>query len=128
MRRFCWIAAVAGFALVFLSGITNAADTVEKTQPPAVLLAKVWREGFDPADFWVSEKLDGVRAIWDGHALRSVGKQRVQRIKRPSDLPPVMNQFGLQGEPQQLSIGALSQQLPLRLIEGCMSNCRSIFW
>jgi DNA ligase-1 len=70
MRRFYWIAAVTGFALFFSSGITNAADTVETAQPPAILLAKIWRDGFDPADFWVSEKLDGVRAIWDGHALR----------------------------------------------------------
>lgn len=36
----------------------------------AVLLASTYRPGFDPAQFWVSEKLDGVRAIWDGQALR----------------------------------------------------------
>ncbi|MEZ5627303.1 MAG: DNA ligase [Rhodocyclaceae bacterium] len=37
---------------------------------PAVLLAREATEGIDPAPYWVSEKLDGVRAIWDGRALR----------------------------------------------------------
>lgn len=31
----------------------------------SVLLAKSW-EGQDPTGWWMSEKLDGVRAIWDG--------------------------------------------------------------
>lgn len=77
MRRFYWIAALAGAVLIFMPGaasVASAADSAEKpqplVQPPAILLAKIWRDGFDPADFWVSEKLDGVRAIWDGHALR----------------------------------------------------------
>ncbi|TBR15476.1 MAG: DNA ligase [Rugosibacter sp.] len=42
-------------------------DAAKKTE---MLLAKVWQHGRDPAAFWVSEKLDGVRAIWDGHQLR----------------------------------------------------------
>ena len=37
---------------------------------PALLLAKVARGDFDPAPYWVSEKLDGVRALWDGAQLR----------------------------------------------------------
>ena len=37
---------------------------------PAILLAEVYRNGIDPADYLISEKLDGVRAIWDGQALR----------------------------------------------------------
>ena len=37
---------------------------------PALLLAEVYRNGIDPADYLVSEKLDGVRAIWDGQTLR----------------------------------------------------------
>lgn len=80
MRRFYWIAVWAGAALIFMSGVasaTHAANTTNSAerpqplvQPPAILLARVWHDGFDPADFWVSEKLDGVRAIWDGHTLR----------------------------------------------------------
>lgn len=37
---------------------------------PAILLAEVYRSGIDPAAYWISEKLDGVRAIWDGKTLR----------------------------------------------------------
>jgi DNA ligase-1 len=34
------------------------------------MLAKPWQATLNPADFLVSEKLDGVRALWDGHSLR----------------------------------------------------------
>jgi DNA ligase-1 len=34
------------------------------------MLASVWRAGQDPGGFLVSEKLDGVRAFWDGQTLR----------------------------------------------------------
>ena len=37
---------------------------------PALLLAKVASNNLDPAPYWVSEKLDGVRALWDGAQLR----------------------------------------------------------
>lgn len=34
---------------------------------PALLLAKKWEPGkVDPTGWWMSEKLDGVRALWDG--------------------------------------------------------------
>lgn len=33
-------------------------------------LAVVYRDEFAPAAYWVSEKLDGVRALWDGEVLR----------------------------------------------------------
>jgi len=38
---------------------------------PPILLAEVYRSGIDPAEYLVSEKLDGVRAYWDGQALRT---------------------------------------------------------
>ncbi|EAU54056.1 DNA ligase [Mariprofundus ferrooxydans] len=34
-----------------------------------VVLAKKWDAGRDPAAYLVSEKLDGVRCLWDGHHL-----------------------------------------------------------
>jgi DNA ligase-1 len=37
---------------------------------PAPLLAGVYAPGTDPAPFLVSEKYDGVRALWDGRSLR----------------------------------------------------------
>ena len=42
------------------------------TLPLAPMLGKNWQPGLNPADFLVSEKLDGVRALWDGQVLRAV--------------------------------------------------------
>ena len=39
-------------------------------EPPAILLAEVYRNQVDVTKYLVSEKLDGVRAIWDGATLR----------------------------------------------------------
>ena len=49
----------------------HAADT------PALLLASVYRPGIPLDDYWVSEKYDGVRGYWDGHALRTRGGETV---------------------------------------------------
>ena len=38
--------------------------------PPALMLAKHWQASFNPGEFLISEKLDGVRAVWDGQVLR----------------------------------------------------------
>lgn len=37
---------------------------------PAILLANVYRNQVDVTQYLVSEKLDGVRAVWDGRHLR----------------------------------------------------------
>lgn len=39
-------------------------------EAPAILLANVYRDQIDVSRYLVSEKLDGVRAIWDGQMLR----------------------------------------------------------
>ena len=39
--------------------------------PPPVLLAHKWETDHDPTGWWMSEKLDGVRAYWDGEAFVS---------------------------------------------------------
>lgn len=44
---------------------------VEKTGAPPALLANVANAEIDPKPYLVSEKYDGVRAIWDGKTLRS---------------------------------------------------------
>ena len=38
--------------------------------PPNILLANVYRNQANVAQYLVSEKLDGVRAVWDGQTLR----------------------------------------------------------
>ncbi|WP_445428037.1 DNA ligase [Alishewanella sp. HL-SH05] len=40
---------------------------------PELLLAQIYHEDVDIQDYWVSEKLDGVRAYWDGKQLLSRG-------------------------------------------------------
>jgi DNA ligase-1 len=42
----------------------------EKIVPP-LLLAHVWTPEVDPTGWWMSEKLDGVRAYWDGKTFRT---------------------------------------------------------
>ncbi|MCK6390877.1 MAG: DNA ligase [Azonexus sp.] len=59
-----WRAGVRGLLFAFLL-IARLGFAV----PPEILLANVYHEGIDPAAYLVSEKLDGVRAIWDGKNL-----------------------------------------------------------
>jgi DNA ligase-1 len=41
----------------------------QATQATQAMLAKPWQTGLNPAEYLVSEKLDGVRAQWSGSAL-----------------------------------------------------------
>src|SRR6266481_2766909 len=45
-------------------------ETEEKAGPP-LLLAESWDTATDLSDWWMSEKLDGVRAYWDGKQFLS---------------------------------------------------------
>ena len=47
------------------------------TTPPAVMLATPYRSGIDLSAYWVSEKLDGVRARWDGQRLQTRSGQPI---------------------------------------------------
>ena len=71
LRRHC----LAWLGLAPLAALTTpqawAADA------PALLLANVYRPGMRLADYWVSEKYDGVRGYWDGHTLRTRGGETV---------------------------------------------------
>ena len=40
-------------------------------KPSSIMLAKKYHQGIDVEQYWVSEKLDGVRARWDGEKLIS---------------------------------------------------------
>ncbi len=44
---------------------------------PPVILANVYRGEVPLADYWVSEKLDGVRGYWDGEKLLTRGGERI---------------------------------------------------
>ena len=93
---------------------------------PALLLAATWEKSVDPSGWWLSEKLDGVRAYWTGQEFHSrQGKrfyapewftagfpqdlpldgelwlarkafQRTVSIVRRQDQPPTWNQLSYQ--------------------------------
>jgi DNA ligase-1 len=46
------------------------AQEANASAQPALMHAKLWPSGLDPSPYLVSEKLDGVRAFWDGQSLR----------------------------------------------------------
>lgn len=56
-------------ALCLLAGLLWLAPLPALAEPPALAHAAIYRAGMDPAGYWVSEKLDGVRAVWDGEQL-----------------------------------------------------------
>lgn len=55
--------------LAFLSLFSPAS----RAQPPAIPLANHYHQGIELRRYWLSEKLDGVRAYWDGERLWSRG-------------------------------------------------------
>ena len=57
-----WLLAACGLGL--------ALAAAAQTAPPALLLANVYAGQVDPTAYLVSEKYDGVRALWDGRTLR----------------------------------------------------------
>ncbi|WP_306604650.1 DNA ligase [Azonexus sp.] len=85
----CWRGLLVGLALCFSLLPTWAA-------PPDILLANVYRDDIDVAQYLVSEKLDGVRAIWNGKTL-------VFRSGYPIDAP----RWFLDGLPDQALDGEL---------------------
>jgi DNA ligase 1 len=46
-------------------------ETKAEAKAPPLLLAERWDSFTDPTGWWLSEKLDGVRAFWDGKQLWS---------------------------------------------------------
>ena len=64
-RRALCAAALGSIGALFIR--PAAADTATA---PGLLLAREWPADADPAGHLVSEKLDGVRALWDGRVLR----------------------------------------------------------
>ena len=63
--------------LVLPAAAVAAGIELTATVQPAIMLAKYWQAGMEPGGFLVSEKLDGVRALWDGHVLRFRSGRRI---------------------------------------------------
>lgn len=62
------------FQLFMQVPVTHAADF----PPPPVMLANVYRNDTQLADYLVSEKYDGVRGYWDGEKLLTRGGERIE--------------------------------------------------
>jgi DNA ligase-1 len=54
-----------------VAGGVEPGPTEGVVRAPPLLLAHTWTPDQDPAGWWMSEKLDGVRAWWDGQAFVS---------------------------------------------------------
>jgi DNA ligase 1 len=68
----------ACLAWLGLSSLTAlSTPTAWAADAPALLLANVYRPGMPLADYWISEKYDGVRGYWDGQTLRTRGGETV---------------------------------------------------
>ena len=67
---------IAIFLIVAFGSITTPAATAADLKPP-LMLANVYHPGVQLADYWVSEKYDGVRGFWDGQKLLTRGGQTI---------------------------------------------------
>lgn len=66
--------ALPGKAVRSSSG--GSAGAGEKGDAPPLLLAHSWDASVDPSGWWMSEKLDGVRAFWNGeHFVSRLGNR-----------------------------------------------------
>ena len=72
--------------LLFLASLVVAASLLPAAAParspapspePSLMLANAYRDGTVLADYWVSEKYDGVRGYWDGQILWTRGGERI---------------------------------------------------
>ena len=64
---------VTAGAATWLVGMPFAATAAA----PSLMLANVYRANIPLADYWVSEKYDGVRGYWDGAQLWTRGGERI---------------------------------------------------
>jgi hypothetical protein len=71
-----------GGALPQCPGKSPAETNAEESSGPPLLLAESWDNAADLSDWWMSEKLDGVRAYWDGKQFLS----RQGNTKRTANL------------------------------------------
>ncbi len=81
------------FLYCCLSGLALATDVRDGI--PAPSLANTYQGDIDLSRYWVSEKLDGVRAVWDGEALYS---RRGNRFNAPAWFVKDFPALALDGE------------------------------
>jgi len=62
---------------LLLACLTAPALWAGEDTPPRLMLARDYAGAGEVSDYWVSEKLDGVRGRWDGRQLWTRGGQRI---------------------------------------------------
>lgn len=63
--------------ILLLSALWPFIAAYGEQSPPPLMLAKSYIKGLDVSKYFVSEKLDGVRAFWDGNHLYSRSGRRI---------------------------------------------------
>ena len=94
--RLAWLmAAVTAPALTPAADLPQAFEPSPDAAAPGLMHARPWQTGHSPAGFLVSEKLDGVRAFWDGQSLRF---RSGRLIAAPGWLTAALPKTALDGE------------------------------
>ncbi len=63
--------------------------------PEQLVLANTYKQGIDVSEYWTSEKLDGIRALWDGKHLYT---RNGNRIYAPKWFTESLPEVHLEGE------------------------------
>ena len=63
--------------LIAVFGSLSTPTAIAADTKPPLMLANVYHPGVPLADYWVSEKYDGVRGFWDGQKLLTRGGQPI---------------------------------------------------
>lgn len=77
-----------------MTAVCHSENTVVEVVPQ-VVLASEYQSGLPLVQYWVSEKLDGIRALWTGHELLT---RKGKRIYAPSWFTEMLPDFAVEGE------------------------------
>ena len=58
---------------VLILNIFSVGSYAKDLSKPELMLANIYHKGIDLSEYWISEKYDGVRVIWNGTQLVSRG-------------------------------------------------------
>ncbi len=112
-----WISIISAALLfcVLIFNVVSHFSYAYAEQAPQLLLAKTYKENLDLSDYWLSEKLDGVRAYWDGEYLLSrQGNQFIAPAWFIADLPnhPLDGELWVGRGQFETTLSTVSKQRP----------------
>ncbi|MFN5348196.1 MAG: DNA ligase [Polaromonas sp.] len=76
-RARCYAKHSISALLIAVFGSLSTPTAMAADAKPPLMLANVYHPGVALADYWVSEKYDGVRGFWDGQKLLTRGGQTI---------------------------------------------------